>query len=112
MDNEEKEVYNADEKAEDYAYKNVINEKGKTRLHSVVSIACAVLSVVLFFIPWLGLAFGICAVGFSLMSRKQLEYFEGLALVGLIVGIFGLVFSATGIILGGVTDGSFFFNFL
>ena len=51
------------------------------------------------------------AIIFSLISRKQLDYFEGLALVGLILGIFGFVFSITGIILGVVTEGSGYFNF-
>lgn len=114
---EDNKSYNTDAKAEtaenseEYAYKNVISEKGNTRLYSVISLACAVLSVIFFFVPWLGLIFGIIAIGFSLISRKHLDYFEVLALVGLIVGIFGLVFSLTGIILGAVTESGGYFSF-
>jgi uncharacterized membrane protein len=105
MNSEENKSYGAEEKArtdeavEEYAYKNVITKNGNTRLFSLISVVFSVLSLILSFIPWLGLVFGIVSVVFSLISRKQLGYFDGLAVVGLITAIFGLVFSLTGIIL-------------
>lgn len=109
FDTEEK--VEGEEKIEEYAYKNVITKNGNTRLFSVISVAFAALSVILSFVPWVGFIFGLVSVGFSLISRKQLGYFEGLAIVGLIVGIFGFVFSFAGIILGAVFANSGYFSF-
>lgn len=109
FDTEEK--VEGEEKIEEYAYKNVITKNGNTRLFSVISVAFAALSVILSFVPWVGFIFGLVSVGFSLISRKQLGYFEGLALVGLIVGIFGFVFSFAGIILSAVFANSGYFSF-
>ena len=106
---EEKE--DSKENIEEYAYKNVIGKKGNTRIFSLVSVVCAALSVIFSFVPWLGLVLGLVAIGFSLVSRKELGYFEGLAIVGLIVGIFGFVFSLTGIILGVAIENSEYSNF-
>ena len=117
MNNNEKEFYdieeneNKEEIVEEYAYKNVITKKGNTRLFSLISVCLAALSVIVFLIPWLGLIFGLLSIGFSFISRRKLGYFEGLALVGLIIGIFGFVFSLTGIILGAVTSDSGYYNF-
>ena len=117
MNNEANGSYTADEEVEnvdsteEYAYKNVISEKENTRLYSVVSLACAILSVGLFFIPWIGLVLGLVGIGFSLISRKHLNYFEVLALVGLIVAIFGSVFSVAGIIFDAAAVEPLFFDF-
>jgi hypothetical protein len=109
FDTEEK--VEGEEKIEEYAYKNVITKNSNTRLFSVISVAFAALSVILSFVPWVGLILGLVSVGFSLISRKKLGYFEVLALVGLIVGIFGFVFSSAGIILSAVFANSGYFSF-
>ena len=117
MSNEEKMSFDTEEKVEaeenieEYAYKNVITKNGNTRLFSVISVFFAALSVILSFVPWVGFILGLISIAFSLISRKKLGYFEGFALVGLIVGIFGFVFSFTGIILGAVISNSGYFSF-
>ena len=117
MSNEEKMSFDTEEKVEveenieEYAYKNVITKNGNTRLFSVISVFFAALSVILSFVPWVGFILGLISIAFSLISRKKLGYFEGFALVGLIVGIFGFVFSFAGIILGAVISNSGYFSF-
>ena len=83
----------------DYAYKNVIKKDLKNRRTvSVVSLIFAVLSVLLFRIPWVSLILGILSVGGAGFSRKNLGYFDKISLAAIIVGIFGVVFSLCGII--------------
>ena len=117
MSNEENVSFDTEEKAEgeenieEYAYKNVITKNGNTRLFSVIAVFFAALSVILSFVPWVGFIFGLVSIAFSLISRKKLGYFEGIALVGLIVGIFGFVFSFAGIILSASFADSGYFSF-
>lgn len=79
-------------KDSEYAYKTVMDGKQASRIWSLISLIMAVLSVCLCFIPWAGLVLGLLAVVFSVVSRNNLGYFDNLGLVGLIVGIFGVVF--------------------
>ena len=37
--------------------------------------------------------FGIAAIVFSLLAKRNLGYFDGMAVAGIVLGIFGLVFS-------------------
>ena len=117
MSNDENMSFNTDEKTEgvenieEYAYKNVITKNSNTRLFSLISVFFAAFSVILSFVPWVGFIFGLISIAFSLISRKKLGYFEGFALVGLIIGIFGFVFSFAGIILGTVISNSGYFSF-
>jgi hypothetical protein len=117
MNNEENTSFDTEKKVdgegniEEYAYKNVITKNSNTRLFSVISVAFAILSVIFSLVPWVGFILGFISVVFSVISRKQLGYFEGLALVGLIVGIFGFVFSFAGIILSAVFANSGYFSF-
>ena len=76
----------------EYAYKTVMDGKGNSRVWSLVSLICAVFSVCLCFLPWLGLVFGILSLVFAIVSRNNIGYFDSLCLWGLIVGIFGIVF--------------------
>ena len=87
---------NSDEK---FAYQNVMDTNRNTRTFSIVSLIAAVLSIILCFLPTLGIIFGVLAVSFSLFSRKRLGYFDGFSLAGLILGIIGIVFSAFALIL-------------
>ena len=77
----------------EYAYKKVMDGKVKTRIWSVISVALAVLSVVLCFVEEVGIAFGLASVIMSIVSRKSLGYFDKLSLGGIIGAIFGIVFS-------------------
>ena len=83
-----------------YVYKNVIKNKEQRRTWSVGALALSILSVSLSFLPWLGLVLGLASVGAGVISRKNLGYFDKLTLAALIVAIFGVVFSITGIAFG------------
>ncbi len=81
-----------DEKEENYVYKNVIEDSKNSRIWSAVSVGIGALSIILCFIPIVGIIFGFASVAFSVISRRMIGYFENLAIGGLIVGIFGTVF--------------------
>ncbi len=66
--------------------------RSRTRLWSVISLVLAVLSVLLCPVYYVSLVFSILAVGASLFSRRTLGFFDSLAVIGLIVAIFGFVF--------------------
>ena len=83
-----------------YIYKKVIKNKEQRRTWSVGALALAILSVSLSFFPWVGLILGLASAGAGIISRKNLGYFDKLSLAALIVAIFGVVFSITGIAFG------------
>jgi hypothetical protein len=85
--------------AEDYVYKNVIRGKQNSRLFSILSLVLAVLSVGLCFIPALGIILGLAAMFIGIFSRRNIGYFDGLTLGGIITSIFGTVFSVAVIVL-------------
>ncbi len=87
-----------------YAYKKVIRNKEQRRTFSVISIALAVLSILLAYFSWVGLVLGLLAIGAGIISRKNLGYFDKLTLAAIIVAIFGVVFSITGIAFGAFID--------
>ena len=93
---------------ESFVYKAVMKDDSNRRTFSVLSLILSVLSVFLFVIPWIGIILGFVGVGLSLISRKKLEYFDGLSLAGLIVGIFGIVFALAGFIAGDLIVSIFF----
>ena len=62
-------------------------------LFSVLSLICAVLSVVLFAFFYIGgIILALCAISLAVLSSRKLGFFDRMALFGLIFGIFGLVF--------------------
>jgi len=73
---------------------------------SLLSVLFSVASVLLCGIFYLGLAFSVCAIVLSLVSRYKLGYFDKMGIFGLIVGIFGLVFGifSTVLTLTGMMD--------
>ena len=104
--NEEAKVDNEAPKTEsDYVYKTVIKNKQNRRTWSVVSLGLAVVSVLSFSLSWFSLIFGVLSVGAAIVSRKNLGYFDKLSLAGIIVGIFGVVFSVAGIIFESILSG-------
>lgn len=78
---------------EEYLYKSVLEGKKKSRVWSLASLIAAILSVLCCCVPWPGAVLGVLAVVLAVVSRINIGYFDGMALAGLIVGIFGLVFS-------------------
>jgi len=78
----------------------------RNRLWSVISIAAAVLSVILCSFYYVSLPLAAVAIVGALISRRMLGYFDGLSLAGLFVGLVGIVFGAFSLIVDvtGVLD--------
>ena len=85
----------------EYAYKSILNGTKNSRIYSLISIASAVISLIFSFVnlPWVALIFGALGIVFAVISRKNLGYFDNISIWGLIIGIFGIVFSLTSFIL-------------
>ena len=66
--------------------------KPKTLGWSVASMVVGILSVVCCCFGYTGIIFGLGAIILSIVARKSLGYFEGMAIAGLVLGIFGFVF--------------------
>ncbi len=87
---------------EEYVYKKVILDKHHSRAWSVASFVAALISPIVSFcgVEWLGIALSLLAVVFSVISRKNIGYFDRFSIAGLIIGIIGVVFAVACIILG------------
>ena len=88
----EKAEIKTEEPDSDAEYYPLPEARFRTLLWSLLSVIFAVLSVALcpFYIP--AIVLSVLSVALSLYSRWRLGYFDKMALVGLIVGIFGIVF--------------------
>ena len=53
---------------------------------------------------------GILSVVFAVVSRKTIGYFDGLAVAGLIIGIFGIVFGVSNMILDYLINNTDYLN--
>lgn len=80
---------------------NIYNENGKPKKKgwSISSFVCSLVSIVLAAFGWSGIVFGVVCIVFALISRKSLGYFDNFSLAGLLIGIFGIVFGTSGIII-------------
>ncbi len=65
-----------------------------SRICSVLSVICAVISMLLFPLYYAGIAFAVAAIVLSVVSSARLGYFDKAAIFGLVLGIFAGVFSA------------------
>jgi len=82
-------------------YYEVFNkDKPKYILWSLISAILGGISVICAFFGWGGLIIGAAAVVFAVVSRINLKYFDKISIMGLILGIFGMVFGAAVMILG------------
>ena len=89
--NEEEEAFDIeDEEAEQY-YELPPAIKSRSRIWSVTSFALGVLSLALCVFYYVSLVFAIGSLISSLISRKNLGFFERYAIIGLILGIMGCV---------------------
>ena len=80
-------------------YKTVLrNGRPKTVGWSVASLVLGILSLVCCCFGWTGAIFGVGAIVFSVVSKRSLGYFDGMAIGGLVCGIFGCVFGFATII--------------
>lgn len=86
------EVESSYEKKENIRYDEIFdNGKKKTLAFSIVSLVTGILSILCCCFTFIGLPLGIIAIVFSVVSRKKLGYFDGMAVAGLVLGIFGAV---------------------
>ena len=76
---------------------NIFDNRGKPKNigWSVASVICALLSFSLSIFGWAGLVFGILSIASAVAARVKLGYFNGWAIAGLLIGIFGTVFSSS-----------------
>ena len=96
MNEELKNENEAQEK--EYAFKAIMNGKQNSRVWSALSLAAGIISIVFSYFSWFALICGIIAVALAVFSRINLGYFDGIAIAGLITGIFGIVFGLAGVI--------------
>lgn len=81
---------------QEYAFQMVTkNGKPKTKGWAVASMVLGILSVVCCCFGWSGILMGAGAIILAIVSRRNLGYFDGMTIAGLILGIFGFVFGAT-----------------
>lgn len=106
MDENRKNQNGEEKENEDFLFKTVMDGKEKSRVRSVASIAIAIASLLCCIFPYPAIVLGALAIVFALFSRRNIGYFDGFALVGLIIGIAGMVFGAGALILSYVTEGS------
>ena len=76
---------------------NIFDNRGKPKNigWSVASVISAVLSFFLSIFGWAGLIFGVLSIVFAIAARVKLGYFNGWAIAGILIGIFGTVFSSS-----------------
>lgn len=91
----------------EYAYKAVVDKKENRRTLSIISLVFAILSIVCLFIPWLALVLSLVAIVIGSISRRNLGYFDRITLAALIIGIFGFVFSLSGILFANLISSLF-----
>ena len=76
----------------DRYYEVFEKSKTKTMFWSVMSLAFGIASVALSVFGWVALSLGTLAVIFAVVSRIKLGYFDNKTIVGMMLGIFGIVF--------------------
>ena len=81
------------EAKEDRYYEVFDKNKPKTMGWSLTSMILGIVSVICCCVGWAGLVVGIAAIVFAIVSRCSLKYFDAMSIAGLILGIFGIVFS-------------------
>ena len=80
-----------EEKQEDYLFQTVTGRgRRKTYGWSLASVICGVISVICC-TGYVGVVLGILAIVFAIVSRKNLGYFDSMAIAGLVLGIIGFV---------------------
>lgn len=85
--------YNNQNPFEDNYLFNTVNPNGRRKTYSwsVSSLICGIISVVCCCIGYGAVVLGILAIVFSIISRKNLGYFDGMAVAGLVLGIMGFI---------------------
>ena len=88
----------ASEEERKYAYKTVMDGVPRSRGWSVASMVLGILSVLCCCLTYGGLVMGLLSIVFAVVSRRNLGYFDGMAIAGLVIGIIGTVFGVMTVI--------------
>ena len=81
--------------------KTVLDGVPRSRVWSVIGLILGILSMVLAiiylplqigYVPFLAIALGVCALLCAMRSRKNLGYFDNLALSAIVTAVMGIVF--------------------
>ncbi len=103
--------YTPKRESEDRYYEIFEKSKSKSMGWSVASMILGIVSVVCGGFGLAGLICGIIAVVMSVISRVKLGFFSGKSIVGLILGIFGMVFGIVLMIFNSLIAEDFFKEF-
>jgi hypothetical protein len=88
----------------DYLFKMVTdNGRPKTYGWSIASMVCGILSVICCF-GFASIIFGILAAAFAFISRKNLGYFDGMSIAGIVLGIIGFILGLVLVIASSMID--------
>ena len=101
---EEYDSQSTSDKKEQIDFDRIMLERNKSRAWSVASLTLSICSILCCCISIASIALGVFAIICAVISRKNLGYFDGLSIAGLIVGIFGVIFGATSIVASLVLD--------
>ena len=97
-----------EEHNDDYLFRTVTGTgRRKTYSWSLAAMICGIISVICC-TGYVGIILGILAVVFAGISRKNLGYFDGMSIAGLVLGIIGFVLSVALIIASFSVDSSFY----
>lgn len=84
--------------------------KKATKAWSIAALVLSIISLLCCCFDWLALGLGVLAIIFSVVSRKSLGYFDGMAVAALVVGIIGSVFGLTSIVMTPIIVNSEFYK--
>ncbi len=79
-------------------FQNVNSGRTRSRAWSVTALVLGIFSILCCCSYLVAGICGVLAIVAAIVSRKNLGYFDGLSVAGLITAIFGLVFVVTGIV--------------
>ena len=103
------EYIKSEENASDEVYVPASGKRA-TKAWSIAALVLSILSLLCCCFDWLGLGLGVLAIVFSVVSRKSLGYFDGMAVAALVVGIIGAVFGLSSIITTPIIENSEFYK--
>lgn len=82
------------ETSQEYIYDKIPMEKPKTITYAIISLLSGIISILCCWTGFGGLFFSLMAIAFFIVSKKHLCYCDFRSILGLIFGIFGILFSA------------------
>lgn len=83
---------------EEINLEELMPQKSNRRVWSVAALIISICSVLCCCLPGLGIALGVFAVIFALISRINLGYFDKISIGALIMGAFGIAFGISTLI--------------